>query len=52
MIFFDVKKSDLIKIIKLASNQYYNNFVNNDLFDQFDDNYSVQIYIIHYIKIM
>ena len=26
-----------------------NNFANNDLFDQFDNNYSVPIYIIHYI---
>ncbi len=49
---YKLKKSVLTdpNIISTITSFYAaNNFANNDLFDQFDNNYSVPIYIIHYI---
>ena len=49
---YKLKKSILTdpNIISTITSFYAaNNFANNDLFDQFDNNYSVPIYIIHYI---
>lgn len=49
---YKIKKSELTDpniISTITSFHAANNFANNDLFDQFDNNYSVPIYIIHYI---
>jgi len=49
---YKLKKSELTDpniISTITSFHAANNFANNDLFDQFDNNYSVPIYIIHYI---